>query len=289
MKSIISLLSKLKRKDKNFNKYLRRNSTLSESKIVQLSYDFQSGDYIKKYNPEIERKNLTPMINEINKTTNVKTLLDFGAGELTRFSYLLKKLFKNDIKFFACDISFNRLFLGSQLLGKKKLLNSSINIFCNDYFKLPFLDNSIDVIVTHHSIEPNKNNAKKIINELYRVARKKLILQEPNYDIACKSGKKRMLNNNYVVDLSKILKKNGFRFEIIKSKFNLNDLNPASLYVIKKNTRMKKNCEFICNESKKNLSQVKNFYFSNETGTVYPILNNITIFNKNFIFIKESI
>ena len=289
MKNIISLISKLKRKDKNFNKYLRRNSTLSESEIVQLSYDFQSGEYIKRYNPELVRKNLTPVIDEINKTTNIKTLLDFGSGELTSFSYVLEKLFKSDIKFYACDISFNRLFLGSLLLEKKKLLNSSINLFCNDFDKLPFFDNSIDVIITNHSIEPNKSNAEKIILELYRVARKKLILQEPNYDIACESGKKRMMSNNCVVNLSQILKKNGFQFEIIKTKYNFNDLNPSSLYVIKKNTRVKKNCKFICTESMKNLSHVKNFYFSKETGIVYPILNNITIFNKKFFFFKKSI
>lgn len=289
MKNIISLISKLKKKDKNFNKYLRKNSTLSESEIIQLSYDFQSGDYIKKYNLELVRKNLTPVIDEINKTTNIRTLLDFGSGELTSFSYVLEKLHKSDIKFFACDISFNRLFLGSQLLEKKKLLNSSINLFCNDFHKLPFFDNSIDIIITNHAIEPNKSNAEKIILELYRVARKKLILQEPNYDIACESGKKRMLSNNYVVNLSQILKKNGYQFEIIKTKYNFNDLNPSSLYVIKKNTRKRSNCKFICKESMKNLSHVKNFYFSKETGIVYPILNNITIFNKKFFFFKKSI
>ena len=289
MKETTSLISKLKSKGKNFNRYLRKNSNLSESEIIQLSYDFQSGDYIKRYDPVLVKRNLTPVIDEIIKEKNIGTLLDFGSGELTSFSYILKKLNKTNIKFFACDISFNRLFLGSQLLKKKKLLNKSVNLFCNDFNELPFLDNSIDVIITNHAIEPNKSNAEKLIMELYRVARRKLILQEPNYNIACKLGKKRMISNNYVINFKQILRKNNLKFEIIDTKFNFNDLNPSSLYIINKQTTKKNNYDFICRDSRKNLTNIENFYFSEETGNVFPILDNIAVFNKNFFFFKKSI
>jgi ubiquinone/menaquinone biosynthesis C-methylase UbiE len=38
-------------------------------------------------------------------------------------------------------------------------------------FSLPFLHNSIDIVYTSHSIEPNGGKENLLLKELYRVAR----------------------------------------------------------------------------------------------------------------------
>ena len=43
-------LNKLKQKQINFRKFLIKNTNLNISEITRLSYDLQSGSYIKSYN-----------------------------------------------------------------------------------------------------------------------------------------------------------------------------------------------------------------------------------------------
>ena len=98
----IEKLKKLYSKNININQYLRKKTNLNEDQIVKLSYDMQTGSYIKNYNYKKSSKVLKNLIQEIN-STKFETLLDFGSGELTNF-YALTKNIKNKNKkfFFAC-------------------------------------------------------------------------------------------------------------------------------------------------------------------------------------------
>ena len=90
--------------------------------------------------------------------------------------------------------------------------------------------------------QQNKTKASLIIKELYRVAKKKLILLEPdNILVKNKYPKKlerkillRMRKNNYVMDIGNILKKFKFNFKVVENEFNASKLNPASIFIIKK-------------------------------------------------------
>ena len=46
----IDILKKLFLNKVNINQYLRKKTNLSEKDIIKLSYDIQSGSYIKSYN-----------------------------------------------------------------------------------------------------------------------------------------------------------------------------------------------------------------------------------------------
>ena len=110
----------------NIQKFLSKKKITSQ-KAIQLSYDLQSGSYIKKIGKykKIDKK----VFNFFNKTLgnnfrNIRTILDFGSGELTRFMYVIDYFKKKKyIKYFACDISLNRLFLGKNFYNKKILRN----------------------------------------------------------------------------------------------------------------------------------------------------------------------
>ena len=70
--------------------------------------------------------------------------------------------------------------------------------FVGNMFHIPFADNSIDIVYTSHSMEPNGGREKEAMAELYRVAGKYLVLLEPSYELATDDGKQRMDRLGYV-------------------------------------------------------------------------------------------
>ena len=87
-----SNLIKRYKKGQNISLYLRNNSKLSKSLITKISYDLQSGFTVKTFNKsrrDLCKKVLMPVVKEIKKFKNVKTILDFGTGEMTNLSILI--------------------------------------------------------------------------------------------------------------------------------------------------------------------------------------------------------
>ena len=108
-----------------------KNKNFSNSEIIKLAYDVQSGSYIKFFKNLNKKKKANvyfPLIKAINNNfKNIKTILDFGCGELTTSLYIFKNL-KNKIKkYYANDISLNRLLVGYNEL--KKLSKKNYNKF----------------------------------------------------------------------------------------------------------------------------------------------------------------
>ncbi len=282
------------KKKLNIQKFLNKKKLISQ-KVIQLSYDLQSGSYIKKLSKykKIDKK----VFNIFNKTLtnnfkNINSILDFGSGELTRFMYVIDHLKrKKKIKYFACDLSLNRLFLGKNFY-KKKILKNKINleVFTIDNLRIPLPDNSIDVVITCHAIEPNQKNMKNIIKELYRVSKMGLCLMEPHYELGNIYQKKRMDYYKYVKGIPVFLKKEKYNYKIIKKDFHINPNNPSSIFVIKKNQSKKiPKLKFIDPISRKNLRKLKNFYYSDDSSRLYPVFDGISIFSNNSgIFLPKS-
>ena len=291
----IEKLKKLYSKNININQYLRKKTNLNEDQIVKLSYDMQTGSYIKNYNYKKSSKVLKNLIQEIN-STKFETLLDFGSGELTNF-YALTKNIKNKNKkfFFACDFSFSRVYAGVNFLKKKKVSFKNKIFFVNDSYNLPLPDSSIDIVTTCHSVEPNKKYATTIIKELFRITKKKLILFEPDTNLVKKKDyqnrnliKKRFEKHNYVKNIDVKLKKLKLKFDKMEQEYNFNKLNPASIYSIKKNSKSKNLSNFINPYNKDDsdfLKEDEHILYSTKTGDTFFKVNNIVIFNKNNIYI----
>ena len=288
----IKKLKNLYSKGVNINEYLRKKTNLNERDIIKLSYDLQSGSYIKNYNYKKSLLNINQMIKEV-KSTNFKTLLDFGCGELTNFYTLIKNIKSKNKYFYATDLSFSRIFLGNNFLSKKKI---SINLTCftNNTYKIPLPDNSVDIVTTCHAIEPNKRNANKILNELYRITKKKLILLEPNNQFTKKTQDKktkkmierRFKKHNYVLNLEKKIKQITSSYKIIDNANFFNIHNPSSLFIIEKKIKNKNMPKFLNpNDNSEILKKNSKFYFSGKTGELFPIIENIIIFDKKEIFV----
>ena len=285
-------LKKLYQSGSNINYYLRKKTNLSEKDIIKLSYDIQTGSYVRNFNYIKSKKNLNQVIKEIN-TTNFKTLMDFGCGELTNFYTLIKNIKTKNKIFFAYDFSFSRILIGKKFLNKRVKIN--LKCFSNDSIKIPLPDNSVDIVTTCHAIEPNKKNSYKILKELWRISKKKLILLEPNNNLIKKLPQneknkinKRFKKHNYVLNLEKKINKITKKYKIIKLNNHFNSLNPASLFVINKNTRRTNETKFLNPNDKSDvLKEKKQFYYSEKTGEIFPVIQEVIVFNKKETYIQN--
>ena len=279
----IDFLKKLYSNKTNINQYLRKKTNLSEIEIIKLSYDIQSGSYIKTFNYFRFKKILSQVIKEIN-STNYKSLMDFGCGELTSFYTLINNIKTKNKLFVANDLSFSRILLGKKFLKKKKK-KIQLKLFSNNSIKIPLPDNSIDIVTSCHALEPNKNNANKILKELWRISKKKLILLEPNNQLGNELIKKRFKENNYILNLEKKIKKITSRYKIINNEFHDNSLNPSSIFILEKNSNKSNKFNFLNPKDSNDILKKKlNFYYSEKTGQIFPIVDDIVIFNKNEVY-----
>jgi SAM-dependent methyltransferase len=288
-------LSKKKYSSKrNIQEFLKKR--LNRSELIKISYDVQSGDYIKTFNKFSKKKidNIYyPIVAAIKENfKNSKTILDFGCGELTTSHYIFNFLKHNISKYFANDNSLNRLVVGQNYL-KKKLNKNDIKkfeIFCNSNYKLPFKDNSIDLIITIHSLEPNNEIKKKIIDEFLRISRHGMVLMEPHYEISSKTQKKRMNRYGYIKGLEKLFKSKDVNLKIIKKNYHNNKNNISSLFIIKKKYSKKKNSfEYVDPIDLTKLRIFKNYFYSKNNFRIFPIIDDVKVFNNDTQLFLPSI
>jgi len=265
----------IKKNIKNYRLYFLKKN-FKKIDATRISYNLQSGSYLKKFKKNFltYKKVYDPFIKELKKI-NIKSILDFGTGELTILNYIRSKLKKNII-YYGCDISFNRMFLG------KKYFKSKINLFCNSDYRLPFGDNSVDLIITTHALETNDFQIKKFLTEFYRVSSKAVIMLEPHYEIADKLSKLRMNKFKYLRNIEKNIKKLKLKYSIVRQKYHVNKKNPASIFIIKKNFKNRKNSKkinYINPYTKDDLIKINNFYYDYKNKYLFPTVDNIVIFD----------
>ncbi len=278
------------KKKQNIQQFLKKNK-FTHDQIIKISYDIQSGTYINFYT-KLSKKRINqiyyPLVDSINQEfLNCKTFLDFGCGELTSSKYIFKNLSNKIENYFATDISLNRLILGQKYLKKdlaKKDFNK-IKIFCNSNLLLPFKNNSIDLVITSHALEPNNKNKDKIIKELIRVSKYGLVLMEPHYESADNLQKKRMNKFGYIKGLEKVFHKYKCSIKILKKQFHLNNLNKSSIFIIKKKQHLKQNNSYYVDPiDKSELKKINNFLYSKKNFRLYPEFNKISIFSDDSQF-----
>ena len=256
--------------------YQEENNT---KEIIEMSYDLQSGSYIEGMKNKDYKKHKNEYSKELAKIIKnlckVKTVMEAGVGEGTTLSGVIQNLQKNII-FYGFDISLSRLFYAKKWLESLSLKNHSL--CTGDLINIPFLDNSIDIVYTSHSIEPNRGQEKEILKELFRVTNKYLILLEPAYELTNDDNRKRMDYHGYCKNLLGTSESLGY--EIVKNeifKYSANELNPTAITIIKKNNNKKfKKNPFACPQTKSKIKKYKDGWYSNESLSIYPIIDNIS-------------
>lgn len=257
----------------------RQNNTVED---IMLSYDFQAGSYIKRYeaSPDYLDRYTGEIVEVLNQLGSFGSLLEVGCGEATTLSVLGNQLL-SEIELAGFDISWSRVKLGSEF-SKRRGLNPSL--FCADFFNIPLADKSVDIVYTSHSIEPNGGREREALRELARVARKWLVILEPAYDLADLEARQRMEKHGYVRNLAEAIHALGLElFDHRLFPVSANPLNPTGLYLVRLNPELEDVIElrYKCPVSGSDMKQQNEAFFSPTSLLAYPILGGIPCLSEN--------
>ena len=263
----------------NIIKYLKSIDGTKENSIedILISYDFQSGSYIKEYskNSEFKSNYCSSLAKIIDKLGNFDSLMEVGVGEGTTLGPLLRKLDNHPKNVLGFDISWSRLKFAKEILIDFGFKDATL--VASNLFEIPLLDNSVDLIYTSHSLEPNGGREKQALAELMRVARKYVILLEPAYELADKKSKERMESHGYVTNLYQTA--NDLGLEILDYRLfehSINPLNPTGILILKKESFQGNDCDLRCPVTLSKLDHItESLLFSVESNLSYPVIFNI--------------
>jgi hypothetical protein len=275
---LIPRIKELYKSGANIIQFLKNESgeELNSIEDILISYDFQAGSYIKfiTENSSYHDAYTNQIAVVLNNLERFDTLLEVGTGEATTLANVILKLNVLPQKAMGFDISWSRVNCGVQYLNEKKV---KADLFVGDLFSIPLFDNSVDVLFTSHSIEPNGGREKEALIELYRVTKKYLVLFEPTNEFAEEEGKARMKKNGYVQNLKNQIAELGYNLIDYKPlSVTANPLNPTGLYVIQKGRGTEKtDGGYCCPISKSKLTEYPDHFFSSESLISYPKIMGI--------------
>lgn len=243
---------------------------------ILISYDFQAGTYIKMYenNPDQKKAYCYHLARVIKKLGECNSILEAGVGEATTLGPLLASIDRKPKNIYGFDIAWSRIKYARKFLNEIGI--SGCRLFIGDLFSAPLKDNSIDIVYTSHSIEPNGGREREALEELYRITNKYLILLEPAYELANEVARERMKSHGYITNLYETAKNLGY--DIIEHRLfevSVNSLNPTGLMIIKKSGSSQISEPLCCPITKSNIINKNNAYFSEDSLLAYPIIDDI--------------
>ena len=280
---IIPKLKKIYSEGGNILEYVKNQFNIEKNNTfgIEISYDLQAGSYIKKYSDNLNyentrAENFAKIINELG---NAKYLLEVGAGEATTLANIIPRLTYKPAISSGFDLSLSRMLFAQKHIENNDL--NSVNLFVADMFNCPIKDDSIDLVYSNHSLEPNGGREELLLKELYRISRKYIVLFEPMYEFASSSQKKHMEKHGYVKGLYETAKKLGYKIIEYKLlyKENRSVLNNTGLILIEKDFDEVKEdylkYPFACPVSKSSLIEVDDGLYSKESMLLYPRIKKL--------------
>lgn len=279
-KPSVSQLKELYSQGVNISEYLRdaRGIEQNTPETIEISYDLQAGSYTAAMkNPEYaarKRDYFTHLADIILSLCRPGSILEAGVGEATTLRGLLERL-GYPVASYGFDLSWSRLAFARAWLEAGDIANA---VLCTgDLMRIPFSDNAIDVVYTSHSIEPNGGMELPILKELYRVARRFLVLVEPSYELAHESARKRMELHGYCRGILESARSLGFdvlkheRFPVV-----MNVENPVAVTIIRKEASAELPASlFACPITGLPLREEAGAYYSKDALFAYPIIGGV--------------
>lgn len=272
-------LAKLYDKGINIIDHIKSNSSLDEKSIehILISYDFQSGSYVRmaEERKEFIEKYTGAIAKVLNDLGHYSSLMEVGVGECTTLAGVLPKLNNSLDKTLGFDLSWSRLRYGMQYFQSKAL--DPAQLFTADLFNIPLPDNSVDVVYTVHSIEPNGSRENEAIKELCRIASKYVVLLEPSYHFGNAAARERMLQHGYVTRLHDAAVEMGHKVEEYRLfECYAVEYNPVELIVLKMDgEKATEEFSFTCPIARTPLIKGANEYYSSDGLFVYPVISDI--------------
>lgn len=280
MATTLRELKHLYEEGRNISEYLREQEHLDRNtaEVIEIAYELQTGSYIKSMADEEFAARKAQYSAEIARVVSLlcspSAILEAGVGEATTLAGVLDH-FAADVESYGFDLSWSRVAYGREWLRQR---GHGRTILCTgNLFDIPFATDSIDVVYTSHSIEPNGGNEAEILKELYRVARRYLVLLEPGYELASPAARSRMEAHGYCRNLVGTAQELGC--DVLEHRlfpFSANEMNPTALTIIrKKETDSSSPFVLACPRTKQRLEKRGEVLFSPEALVIYPVVAGI--------------
>ncbi len=246
-----------------------------------IAYDLQTGSYnaLARANPAMNARWCSQLAGILAPwLQGGRSLLEAGSGEATTLAGVLAHLPAAPAHTLGFDLSWSRCAEGRAWLAERGV---QADLFVADLFHLPFADESIDVVYTSHTLEPNGGREEEALLELLRVTRRVLVLVEPAYEHADEPARARMREHGYVRGLRAALDRLGARVirdELLE--FSINPKNPSGVIVVEKQgvTEGQGGAPtFRCPLTNTALTPSDDAYFSETTGLAYPVLQGLPL------------
>jgi ubiquinone/menaquinone biosynthesis C-methylase UbiE len=205
------------------------------------------------------------------------SLLEVGVGEATTLSMVSRLLAPAPRVVLGLDLSWSRCAVAREWLREER---TEADVFVADLFSIPLADESVDVVYTSHSLEPNGGREGDALRELLRVTRRTLILCEPIYELGGPEAQARMRQHGYVRGLSRILGELGATVsECRLLPYSVNPLNPSGVIIVEKEAASTGSAspELRCPLTHAPLVREADVCFSPLTGMAYPVLRGIPL------------
>jgi hypothetical protein len=256
------------------------------SQIIEIAYDLQAGSYIEQVkNHPGQWSAYTTQLSEI-LGAHVEAgdrLLEVGTGEMTTLTGVAN-CSDSGLDHYAMDISWSRIARGREFIARNMRddVAKRLQYFVGDLFHLPLRDKSMDVVWTSHAIEPNGGREKKALAELFRVARKRVVLFEPSYENNSIEGRIRMEALGYIKDLPDAITAMGGSIRSVEpvSAIGNNPLNPTYAYVItppRGGLAEQSDLEWACPATGLPMERKADCFWSDGSKLAYPIIGGIPV------------
>jgi len=219
-------------------------------------------------------KKIAQTISETVSELGAGSFLEAGTGEGLILGLLDPNKIKNKPKVFGFDLSLSRLLFAQKYLAERK---RNVTLFCANMTNIPLPDDSIDIVCTVMSMEPNHGREREILAELFRVTRRYLMLIEPTYELGSAQTKRHIIQHGYVRDLPNHITKLGYKIATHEYLGFSHPDNENALIVAEKREKLPttRNVKFVSPISEKSLEKHENYLYCKEDGYVFPIINKI--------------
>lgn len=252
---------------------------LPSEETIEVSYDLQAGDYIRAVQQPPLRdhkvryaQRIATLLGEFGA---FDSLLEPGVGEATTLSFVLDALPRQPRHVHGFDLSWSRAAAARRWLAAQGRNEVFLCVACLS--RIPYQSGSFDVVLTSHALEPNRGQEATLLQELYRVASRYLVLLEPAYELAGAAERARMDQHGYCRDLAGTAARLGMqvlRHELLGE--SANPANPTGLTIIAKAPSAPSAVpRLICPCHGDELEPSHGAYYSRASMRVYPILRGV--------------
>lgn len=253
----------------------RENST----DAILISYDLQSGSYTRALEDPEHRARLDRYTREIGTVLSglgATSILEAGVGEATTLVPVVRSLQPRPASVAGFDISWSRIHFARQHCAAHDL--GAAQLCTGDLFAMPFADSAFELVYTAHAIEPNHGRESEALRELYRVARRWVVLFEPSYELGGEATKQRIEEHGYCRGLVALAQEFGWKIAGHRLLVNpMRENNQTAVLVIEKAVVAagKAVSGFGCPLCHRRLERIRGQLFCADCARIFPVIDDI--------------